>query len=97
MKRAALLLVFGAAPLVLLLFPAARRFLSRKARLVLLILAGAILAGGLGTLAVGPRFGQLTPVEAGLTVCGVALLLGSFLAVLRDGSRDRRHGNFPPR
>lgn len=97
MKRAALLLAFGAAPLVLLLFPAARRFLARKARLVLLILAGALLAGGLSTIAVGPRFGQLTPIEAGLTVAGVALLLGSFLAVLRDGARSRRHGNFRPR
>lgn len=97
MKRAALLLAFGAAPLLLLLFPAARRFVSRKLRLVLLILAGAILAGGLGTIAAGPRFGQLTPVEAVLTVCGVALLLGSFVAVLRDGARERRHGNFPPR
>jgi hypothetical protein len=96
MKRAALLLAFGAAPLVLLLFPAARRFLARKARFVLLILAGAILTGGLSTIAVGPRFGQLTSVEAALTIGGVVLLLGSFLAVLWDGLR-RRHGNFPPR
>lgn len=96
MKRAALLLAFGAAPLVLLLFPAARRFLAGKLRLVLLVLAGAILAGGLSTIAVGPRLGQLTPIEAGLTVGGVALLLGSFVAVLRDGTRNR-HGNFPPR
>lgn len=96
MRRAALLLCFGAAPLVLVLFPSVRRFVVRKARLLLLILTGAILLGGLSTLAFGPRLGQLSAIETGLTVAGIAVLLGSFLAVVRDGARDRR-GNFPPR
>jgi len=78
-KRAAFLLFFVGAPLALLLYPRLRRALARKARLVLLIYAGALLVLALtGAAPIGP-FGW----------AGIALLLGAFVFVLRDDIRAR--------
>jgi hypothetical protein len=78
-KRAAFLLFFVGAPLALLLYPRLRRALARKARLVLLVYAGALLA----TAAFSSRAAPIPP----LAWIGMALLLGAFIAVLRDVTR----------
>ncbi|HQR46429.1 MAG TPA: hypothetical protein PLB02_04870 [Thermoanaerobaculia bacterium] len=88
MKRAALLLLLGA-PLLLALFPALRRALLRKARLFLLLYAGALLLTGFGTGLWSRRLATLSAGELGLALAGVALVLAAFAAVARDALRDR--------
>ena len=85
MKRAALLLLLAGAPLALLAFPRLRHALARKARFLLLLWSGAVLAVGLGALI--PATEVPTPAGRFLTLAGIALLGWAFVAVLRDTRR----------
>jgi hypothetical protein len=89
MKRAALLLLLAGAPLLLVLFPALRRALFRKARLFLLLYAGAILLTGFGIGVWSDRLSTLSGGETALALAGVLLVLCAFAAVARDALRDR--------
>lgn len=89
MKRAALLLLLAGAPLFLVLFPALRRALFRKARLFLLLYAGAILLTGFGTGLWSNRLSTLSGGQIALAVAGILLVLAAFAAVVRDARRDR--------
>ena len=98
MKRAALFLLLAGAPLVLVLFPQLRRALVRKARMLLLIWAGAVLF--VGVLA-GSRAAFLesesVPTVA-LSAIGLLLFTVSFLLVARDSrSSSKNEGPKGPR
>ena len=86
MKRA-LLFVVLAAPLFVLVFPRLRRAAIRKARLVLLLWAGAILAVGFATGAWSSRVEALGAGETILTLAGILLVVAAFFAVLRDAMK----------
>jgi hypothetical protein len=88
-KRAALLLLLAGAPLLLTLFPRLRRALLRKARLVVLLYAGALLLTGFATGLWSQRAGTLSGGEIALALAGVLLVLIAFGAVARDAFRDR--------
>ncbi len=89
MKRAALLLLLFGAPLFLALFPRLRRALFRKARLILLLYAGAILLTGFATGLWSGRVSTLSGAETALALAGVVLVLAAFASVARDALRDR--------
>lgn len=89
MKRAALLLLLLGAPLLLALFPRLRRALFRKARLFLLLYAGAILLTGFGIGLWSDRVSTLSGGALALSIAGVLLVLAAFGAVARDALRDR--------
>jgi len=89
MKRAVLLLLLAGAPLLLVLFPRLRRALFRKARLFLLLYAGAILLTGFGTGLWSDRVSTLSGGALALSIAGVLLVLVAFGAVARDALRDR--------
>jgi hypothetical protein len=87
MKRAALLLLFAGAPLLLVFFPSLRRAFFRKIRLVLLLYSGAILLTGFGTGLWSNRVSTLSGGALALSIAGVLLVLAAFAAVARD-ARD---------
>lgn len=89
MRRVALLLLLAGAPLLLVLFPTLRRAFFRKARLVLLLYAGALLLTGFGTGLWSNRAASLPGGQLALALAGVALVLIAFGAVVRDALRDR--------
>jgi len=89
MKRAALLVVLLGAPLLLALLPRLRRALARRARLVLLLYAGAVLLTGFATGFWSNRTASLSRGEIALASAGALLVLIAFGAVLRDAFRDR--------
>lgn len=89
MKRAALLVLLVGAPLLLALFPALRRALFRKARLVLLLYAGAVLLSGLAIAFWSSRASSISGGEFVLAAASAALVLTALGAVLRDALRDR--------
>lgn len=89
MRRAALLLLLLGAPLLLVLFPRLRRALFRKARLFLLLYAGAVLITGFGTGLWSNRLSTLSGGGLALVLAGVFLVLAAFAAVARDALRDR--------
>ncbi len=89
MKRAALLVLIAGAPLLVALVPRLRRALVRKARLVLLLWAGAILLTSLATGLWANRAASLSGREAALAAAGVIVALAAFGAVARDALRDR--------
>jgi hypothetical protein len=89
MKRAVLLILFAGAPLVLALFPRLRRALVRKARLVLLLYAGAVLMTAFAVGFWSNRAASLSEGEIALAAAGAALVLVAFGAVVRDALRDR--------
>ncbi len=89
MKRAALLILLAGTPLLLVLFPRLRRAFFRKARLFLLLWAGAVLLTG---FAVGLRSGRAASLSGGealLAGAGLVLLFTAFGAVVRDAMGDR--------
>jgi hypothetical protein len=79
-KRAALLLLVFGAPLLLLAFPGLLRSLARRARLFLVIVSGLTLAAGV-TTSFSAGFASRPAGEKALTVAGVAVLAGAWLAV----------------
>jgi len=89
MRRAALLVLLAGAPLLLALFPRLRRALLRKARLFLLLYAGALLLTSLTIGLWANRAASLSEGELALALAGVALILLAFGAVARDALRDR--------
>ncbi len=89
MRRAALLVLLAGAPLALALFPRLRRALFRKARLFVLLYAGALLLTSLATGFFMNRAASLSRGELALTLAGVLLIVVAFVAVARDALRDR--------
>jgi hypothetical protein len=89
MKRALALVVLLGAPLAMALFPRLRRSLVRKARLVLLLYAGAVLVTAFAVGFRSNRAAGLSGGEIALGGAGVALVLFAFAAVVRDALRDR--------
>jgi len=89
MKRLLLWGLVVAGPLVLLFFPDLRRAAVRKARLVLLLWAGAILLVGFATGLGRRRLETLGAADAVLAGAGIALVLGAFALVARDALRPR--------
>ena len=88
MKRAALLLFFAGAPLLLVLFPRLRRAFFRRARLFLLLWAGAILFTGFAVGLRSDRAAALSGGEALFAGIGLVLIVSAFAAVARDALRD---------
>jgi hypothetical protein len=89
MKRLLLWGLVLAGPLVLLFFPDLRRAAVRKARLVLLLWAGAILLVGFSTGLGARRLEALGAADCVLAAAGIALVLGAFALVARDALRPR--------
>ena len=89
MKRAALLLFFAGAPLLLVLFPRLRRAFFRRARRFLLLWAGAILFTGFAVGLRSDRAAALSGGEALFAGIGLVLIVSAFAAVARDALRDR--------
>jgi hypothetical protein len=89
MKRAALLLFFAGAPLLLVLFPRLRRAFFRRARLFLLLWVGAILFTGFAVGLRSDRAAALSGGEALFAGIGLVLIVSAFAAVARDALRDR--------
>lgn len=85
MRRALLLLALVALPAAFVLFPGFRRFLVSRARLLLLVLSGALVLAAAWRLFFpsGP-LPPLTPGERAATAVAFLLLASSFVLVLRD-------------
>jgi hypothetical protein len=90
MRRAALLILVVGAPLLLFLFPKARRALSRRLRMVFLVYVAIVLAMAAWSFASTWSSGRLGDSEKVIGAAFSALVLVALLLAVRDFLHLRR-------